>query len=386
MKNKTMLAVCTLLFVITLIGLAGIVFMRTAMPVLMPETKEPEIIYQEVLVTEAPAAEVTASPEPSAPPEPEYFTLSCIGDLTLASHQYTNDFKNRMGDDYAYPFSNVSKYFTEDELTIGNLECTFSDNNLWSGRTFYFKSPSSWANILTEGGVDFVTTANNHNDDFGDQGMTDTYASLEAVKVPYGIEDQAQIVESENGIKFGIYCAFDGTDRFYPSTDKSVAAIKKLQADGADYIICMFHWGIELHYTPEPYMTELAHACIDAGADLIYGTHTHCLEPIEKYNDGIILYSMANFSFGGNTDPTDWDTAIVQIVLKRAPDGSIENSDIVMIPCCCSQGKDSNDYRPTPYEEGTEEYDRIISKLTGTYTGGNLEANYAEWYNAHTPT
>jgi len=365
---------------LVLVGLAVLVYIRATTDILLPAVAEPEIIYQEVVVTPEPVHE---TPEPTPEPQPEYFTISAAGDLTLASHQYTNDFAARMGDDYSYPFSNVAEYFKNDELTISNLECTFSDQSLYSSRTFYFRSPSSWANILVEGDIDFVTTCNNHDDDFGEQGMTDTYAALDAVGVAYGKEDQAQIVVSDNGIKFGIYCAFDGDDRFYPSKDKSVAAIQQLQADGADYIICMFHWGIELHYTPEQYMVDLAHACVDAGADLVYGTHTHTLEPVEKYNDGIILYSMGNFSFGGNTDPTDWDTAIVQIIICRDVDGTVSNSDIVFIPCCCSEGKDSNDYRPTPYEEGTEEYDRIISKLDGTYTGGNLEANYSAWYNSH---
>ena len=81
--------------------------------------------------------------------------------------------------------------------------------------------------------------------------------------------------------------------------------------------------------------------------------------------------------------PSDWDTAIVQVTLKRDPDGSITSDGITVIPCCVSEARDSNDYRPTPYEEGTEEYDRVISKLDGSFDGPNGNADYSAWHNEH---
>ena len=116
---------------------------------------------------------------------------------------------------------------------------------------------------------------------------------------------------------------------------------------------------------------------------MIYGSHPHCLQPIEEYNGGVILYSMGNWSFGGNTNPSDWDTAIVQVTLKRDLDGSVTNDSITVIPCCVSQARESNDYRPTPYEEGSEEYNRAISKLDGSFDGPNGNADYSAWHNAH---
>ena len=330
--------------------------------------------------TPEPTPTPVPTPTPTPEPEPEYFTISYIGDCTLASHQYTSDYSQKMNGDYSYPFANTVEYFRNDEYTIGNLECTFSDQNLWSDQTFFFRAPAEWANILVEGCVDFVTTANNHSMDFGTTGAEDTYAALEAVNIPYGKEDQAQIVTTPNGLKLGIYCAFNN---YTPDTGKCLAAIEQLKNDGADYIICAFHWGIELHVRPEQYQIDLAHACIDAGADMVYGSHPHCLQPIEEYNGGVILYSMGNWSFGGNTNPSDWDTAIVQVTLKRDLDGSVTNDGITVIPCCVSQARDSNDYRPTPYGEGTEEYDRVISKLDGSYDGPNGNADYSAWHTEH---
>ena len=93
-----------------------------------------------------------------------------------------------MGEDYSYPFKNTVQYFENDDLTIANLECTFSDRALYAGadRTFSFRCPTSYVNILLEGSVEFVNTANNHFDDFGQNGIDDTLATLKEAGVTYG--------------------------------------------------------------------------------------------------------------------------------------------------------------------------------------------------------
>ena len=158
--------------------------------------------------------------------------------------------------------------------------------------------------------MDFVTIANNHTMDFNDAGLEDTKAALDGIGMAYGEDEQAQVITTPSGIKMGIYTAGDGDSigtgsTNIPDKDKALAAIADFESQGVDYIVCMFHWGSELKYRPTDAQVELAHACIDAGADLIYGSHSHCLQPLEEYNDGIILYSMGNWSFGGSTKPTD---------------------------------------------------------------------------------
>ena len=351
--------------------------------------------------TMAPSAAPSEQPSPTPQPEPEYFTISCIGDLTLTTNQNFSTassahYASKMNGDYGYPFSNTVQYFSDDEITLGNLECSFSDKALTHDYTvaqFYFLCPSEWANILPMGGVDFVTMANNHTMDFYDKGVTETKAALEAVGMPYGEDEQAQIFTTKSGIKMGIYTAGSGasvgdSDKKNPSKEKALAAIEELKSQGAEYIVCMFHWGSELKYRPKDSQVELARACVDAGADLVYGSHSHCLQPMEEYNGGIILYSMGNWSFGGSTRPTDPDTAIFQLKLRRDPDGSIHNDSWEIIPCCVSsdlegaaKARDNyNDYRPTPYEPGTEAYDRAMSKILGSYEGKDIVRDYSDVY------
>ena len=393
---KTLIKV--LLFIFLLLILAAILFLRVGQPVIeadpatpLPSNTSP---ISAVSASPLPTAEPTPSPEPTPTPTPEptpeLLTISVIGDETLTTHQNLSDqseysYASRMNGDYSYPFKNTVQYFENDEFTITNLECTLSDTPMYSAQMFYFRAPAANAQILTQGGVDFVTTANNHSLDFGQAGLLSTYSVLEEYGIAYGKEDDAQIVTTEHGLKIGVYCAYND---YRPSLDKASAAIRQMRQDGADYIICAFHWGQELYYSPNAAQIEIGRGCIDAGADLIFGCHTHCLQPIEEYNGGIILYSMGEFSFGGNTAPKDRDTAIFQVTLKRDLDGSISVDSWRVIPCCVSSRPvyegytldNYNDYCPTPYEEGSEDYNRVLSKLDGSFQPASQGADYTDYY------
>ena len=289
---------------------------------------------------------VAPTPEPTPEPEPEVYTLSFIGDLTLTGAPGTPvHFEATMNGDYGYPFSNVVQYFSDDEYTIGNLECTFSDQYLSSIETFSFRAPTTSANILLEGGVDFVTTANNHSDDFHTAGKRDTWATLEEYGIAYGKNDEYQIVTTPNGLRLGIYCQFSNAyGDFRPDEEK----------------------GIELNYYPEqrtPETVNICRRCIDEGADIIYGSHPHCLQPMEEYNGGIILYSMGNFIFGGVSSLPVTDPNLSAAVRRPKTD--------------------YNDFRPTPYEEGSDDYNRALSKIDGSYAGPDGQADYSDWHSQH---
>ena len=355
--------------------------------------------------TPTPAPTPEPSPEPTPEPQPEYFKLSFIGDNTLWA---TSNFENNpvglpltVGDDYGYPYKNTVQFFEDDEYTLANLECSFSDTKIpydYTVSTFPFLAKTAYVNILLEGGVDFVTMCNNHALDFYHTGVESTQAVLNDAGLPYGYENQGQLVTTKNGLVLGIWTS--GNDML-PNKNKAVQGVQDLRAQGADIVICMFHWGQELYYSPNDNQTSLAHACIDAGADIVYGTHPHCLQPIEIYNGKIILYSMGNWVFGGNTQPSDPDTAIIQVIIKRDLDGTISYDGFECIPCCVSSNTEGgsamarykagknvdynayanyNDYCPTPYEEGSEDFERVMSKLQGTFEARSQGADYSDYY------
>ena len=161
------------------------------------------------------------------------------------------------------------------------------------------------------------------------------------------------------------------------------AGIAALKEAGAEFIIAALHWGDEGAYDVNALQLEQGHAAIDAGADVVYGSHPHTLQPIEVYNDHYIFYSMGNWSFGGNTNPRDKDTVIAKLEVTRDVDGSVSVTNLKLIPCASSGVVDGNNYQPVPYEEGSEEYERTISKLEGSFTGANLTIPYEYGFNEY---
>ncbi|MDO4353957.1 MAG: CapA family protein [Clostridia bacterium] len=328
------------------------------------------IIDEEFLSSPSPNATPAPSDAVQTEPEHECFTISLVGDCTLAG----NRFQSLCGDDMGYPFENVREYFENDDATIANLECNFSDALLSSGSLFHFKAPTENADMLVSGGIDFVTTANNHIMDYGQRGLDDTLSALDERGIAYGIDGQSVVFTTESGLKLGIYCGYGG---FMISETQIKEAIGKLKADGAEYIICALHWGVEGAYRPNAYQKNLAHAAIDAGADLVYGSHPHVLQPAEEYGGGLILYSLGNFSFGGNSFPRDYDSVIVQLTLCRNADGGVSLEACDYIPCSMSGSDENNDFRPTPYKKGSKEFERTMSKLDGSFTGADLMVDYS---------
>ncbi|MBR1659023.1 MAG: CapA family protein, partial [Oscillospiraceae bacterium] len=213
--------------------------------------------------------------------------------------------------------------------------------------------------------------ANNHVLDSGQQGYDDTKAAVDAVGIAYAGRDEWTIYETPRGLKIGVYAVSFG------STAQITAGVKAVKEAGADFVIAALHWGDEGSYQVNADQLACGHAAVDAGANFVYGSHPHTLQPIERYNGVEILYSMGNWTFGGNTNPRDKDTFIYELTVAQYPDGRCEIADTRIIPCASSGVVDGNNYQPVPYEEGSEEYARVLSKLDGSFEGQNLSIGYS---------
>ncbi len=88
---------------------------------------------------------------------------------------------------------------------------------------------------------------------------------------------------------------------------------------------------------------------------------------MERYGDSVILYSLGNFSFGGNRNPSDKDTVVIQVEVERQADGSMALSQVLAHPCSVSSRVDRNDYQPTLCRADSTQARRVEQKLAGTY-------------------
>ena len=342
----------------------------------VPESSTPETTETTVPeTTEATEPETTVpeTTEATLPPEPEVFTLTFVGDCTLGTAPknfgYQQGFIKTVGEDYTYNFANVIEYFTGDDFTMLNLEGVLADDGKAANKQHTFRGPTAYVNILTQNSVEAVSLSNNHTMDFLEAGYLSTTTTLTDAGVPYVEQDKTLIVTTERGLTIGIYAV--NIDNL--KEDEIVAAISALEAnEEVDLVVLSAHWGQENTFKANTTQKTLAHAAIDAGADIVYGTHTHTLQPIEEYNGGIIFYSLGNFAFGGNNNPKDYNTALVQQQVIRDVDGTIKLGELTIVPCSISSVNNLNNFQPTPYEEGSAAYEKAMSKLDGTYTGGSL--------------
>ena len=325
----------------------------------------------------------SATPEPTPTPEPEVFNLSFIGDITPDTVAYYRGssvaYQNVVTtDNLGYVFEKTIQYFEDDDFTMANFECALTNETTAADKNFTFRAPPEYVDILTEGSVEFVTLGNNHVLDYGEQGYADTKATLDEAGIGYAGRDEYTVYETESGLKIGVYAV-----SFPESTTQITNGISALKEAGAEFIIAAMHWGDEGAYDVNSNQLTWGHAAVDAGADVVYGSHPHTLQPVEIYNGHYIFYSMGNWSFGGNTNPRDKDTVIAKLEVTRDVDGTCSVTDMRLIPCASSGVVDGNNYQPVPYEEGSEEYERTISKLEGTFTGSNLTIPYDYGYNEY---
>lgn len=324
---------------------------------------------------ESPAAVITPEPEPVA----TAVTVTCVGDCTFArdsNAEYDMSFTeayDTYGPDYF--FDNVRDIFTSDDLTIVNFEGTLTESEDRTENRFAFKGPASYTQILTGSGVEAANLANNHSFDYGEQGFEDTKAALDEAGIRNFGYDRS-IVMDVNGIKVGLI----GLLELYEEMgieDLLIRQLEYVKQEGAQLIICSFHWGDEKSYEPTDIQYALAHSAIDHGADLVIGHHPHVLQGTEIYNGKMILYSLGNFCFGGNLMPYDMDSAIYQQTFTFT-DGVLDGNepDYRFIPVRVTSAQDYNNYQPTVAEG--EAARRIDAKLSGHAYDEDYSEDYTE--------
>lgn len=263
------------------------------------------------------------------PIEPEPLEILFSGDIYLSEHVLQ-----------AYDANGVAGILDEGyrsaiesaDFFMVNQEFAFSDRGeAAEDKQYTFRLPSERIGIFQELGIDGVSLANNHALDFGVVALQDSMDLLDSVGIlrtgaGNNLEESKQAIRlEENGkrvsilgatrvipvYEWGAQANAPGMLSTYDPTEL-IDAIKK-EREISDYVIVYVHWGIERAEYPEEYQRVLGQNYIDAGADLVIGSHPHVLQGIEYYNGKPIVYSLGNFIFGSSIP----STALLHVTLDE---------------------------------------------------------------------
>ena len=281
-------------------------------------------------------------------------TIVAVGDIMLGGT--AAEILIREG--YDYPFKQVAGLLSNADTVIGNLEgplTSICNSSIDLEKEYVFRSPAEKvAPALKKAGFNLLSLANNHILDYGVQGMNDTINALnkQGISSVGAGENSSQaragrIINTDNGrLGFLSYSltfpeSFWATDTS-PGTafghEKQITLDIKRLKNLTDNVIVSFHWGREKTTELRPYQPKLARAAIDAGASLVLGHHPHILQAIEKYKDGLIIYSLGNFVFGSYSQDAK-TSLIARITLNEGRFHSAEfipinvyNSEVIFQP------------------------------------------------------
>lgn len=232
-----------------------------------------------------------------------------------------------------------------------NNEFAYSDAGApLENKMYTFRAEPERVSMLGEMGVDIAGLANNHVYDFGPEAMEDTLDTLRRAGIDYvgagrNLEEAMTPVYREiDGIKVA-YVAASRAEKFQMTpqateeeagilrcydTELFLEAIRRARRE-ADYVIALVHWGTEYSTELEDVQVETGKEYIDAGADIVIGAHTHCLQGMEYYQGKPVIYSLGNFWF--NNKPLD--TMLFQLRLwgeDRTSAITAENVEIQIVP------------------------------------------------------
>lgn len=291
-------------------------------------------------------------------------TITFLGDCTLGGEERTRNsyrgfFRTIERNGYAWPFRNLIALTASDDLTVANLEGVLSDRDPEKvDKTYNFKGPTAYTEILKEGSVECVTLANNHSHDYGNDGYRDTVRALEAAGIAwFGAENMA-IWRNEDGLAIG-FLGVSGSlsgSRFKAYQKQ----METLRALGCAAVITVMHTGTEYEYEPDGYQRQVVSRALSCGTDLIIGHHPHVVQGYE-IRDGVpVVYSLGNCVFGGNTNPRDHDALAVQADLSFE-DGELTDVALRFYPISVSGEKTYNDYSPVLLS-GTDA-ERVLQKM-----------------------
>jgi poly-gamma-glutamate capsule biosynthesis protein CapA/YwtB (metallophosphatase superfamily) len=285
------------------------------------------------------AQEVNQPPARAVTAKSDERTLLFVGDIMLSRGVGARMQAER---NWGYPFEKIAETLRAADLTIGNLECPVSDGGKNQYHLYSFRADPKTLAGLNDAGFGVVSLANNHMYDWGAPALLDTVRRVREAGVrtvgagQNDLEAHYPLVVDLAGVRLAFLAYVDvepkdaaaGPDRAgvaWLDVERALADIRFARSL-ADVLVVLPHWGIEYAKLPSRSQVALAHRMIEAGADLVIGSHPHVVQPVEPYRGRWIAYSLGNFVFD-QKDSVTHKGLMLKVTLHGKQVG-----DLAMIP------------------------------------------------------
>lgn len=317
--------------------------------------------------------------------------VTIVGDFLYEEPYYDS---LRKGDSNDLYFSRVKKYFSDDDLSIGNMEVVITDGSMeLSGVGYSFCAPTFVGDQVIDLDMEVMSTANNHSNDRGLAGRFSTYNYFKENSdiLPVGTYDESRDVTKniviKNDISFGFLSYTYGTNVAVPSnlryslglyrdpdtntlTDEYKELIKNevnTLRDKVDVLVVMVHWGDEFTFEPNYEQEMLANYFNELGVDIVIGNHSHCLQPIKWIHgehDTLVYYSLGNFVSAdyivdrtGETFTNAYQLGLLSKLTVNKIDGVVSIDNIRTLPIVDYYDTNLRNFILIPFDEYTSDYE-----------------------------
>lgn len=335
--------------------------------------------------------------------------LVAVGDIMMHSPQLPSYYHKSTGTYNFKPFfEQVKPLLTQGDFVWANLETPIAGADLRYSGYPMFNAPPELAAALKYAGFNIVTTANNHALDRKELGVTRTLKRLkEQGMMTKGTASSAAeanelTIMTKNDIQMGILAYTYGTNGITIPADKPYLIslinplqmkkdIQSLRDAGADVVVIALHFGIEYQREPNARQQQLARSLIEAGADIILGSHAHVVQPLEEVHvtqpdgttrKGYIMYSMGNFISNQQDEYTDYGVIFNATIRKTFPSGTIDITNVKAIPTWVqiTGKKNQRKYVVLPVEKTIHDHKLALSKKQYSVLASKLQALNAHIY------
>ena len=266
-------------------------------------------------------------------------TLIFVGDIMLdrGVEYVVEEYGNG---NFNFPFLKIANYLKNADILFGNLEGPISDKGQRVGSIYSFQANLKAIEGLVFAGFDILSVANNHTFDYGKEAMEDTYLRLRKEGIDYigggfsETEAYSPIIreinastDSSRDVTKIAFLAYNNLGSEYwgaKGENSGIAWLEKRRMEEeikkaknqADIVIVSFHYGEEYYLEPTLFQIFISRAAIDAGADLVVGHHPHVVQPIEKYKEKYIAYSLGNFVFDQGFSEQTMRGLLLKVLVK----------------------------------------------------------------------